>query len=195
MGMAMPVERSKAFWPSAKRLLARLRPERAWIAVVVLVGTVSVGLSVAGPKLLGRATDLIVAGVVGARFPAGTTKAQVLAQLQAAGQTSQLDFLRGTPFTPGEGIDLGALQALLLLVLALYVASSVLGWLQGWVLAGVTQRTVYRLREDVEAKINRLPLAHLDRTPRGELLSRVTNDIDNISQTSSRRSASWSPRC
>ncbi|TXR57373.1 ABC transporter ATP-binding protein [Quadrisphaera setariae] len=183
MGMAMPAEKSKDFWPSARRLLGRLRPERAWIALVVVVGTASVALAVAGPKLLGRATDLVVAGAVGAQFPAGTTRDAVLAQLRAAGQSSQADFLRTVDFTPGQSVDFGALGALLTLVLALYAASSLLGWLQGYVLAGVTQRTVYRLREDVERKINALPLSHLDRTPRGELLSRVTNDIDNISQT------------
>ncbi|MEH3077866.1 MAG: ABC transporter ATP-binding protein [Quadrisphaera sp.] len=181
--MAMPAEKSQDFWPSAQRLLRRLRPERAWITLVVVVGTASVALAVAGPKLLGRATDLVVAGAVGAQFPAGTTRDAVLAQLQAAGQGSQADFLRTVDFTPGQSVDFGALGALLTLVLALYVASSLLGWLQGYVLAGVTQRTVYRLREDVERKINALPLSHLDRTPRGELLSRVTNDIDNISQT------------
>ncbi|MEH3075941.1 MAG: ABC transporter ATP-binding protein [Quadrisphaera sp.] len=181
--MAMPAEKSQDFWPSVQRLLRRLRPERAWIALVVVVGTASVALAVAGPKLLGRATDLVVAGAVGAQFPAGTTRDAVLAQLQAAGQGSQADFLRTVDFTPGQSVDFGALGALLTLVLALYVASSLLGWLQGYVLAGVTQRTVYRLREDVERKINALPLSHLDRTPRGELLSRVTNDIDNISQT------------
>lgn len=183
MGMAMPTEKSVDFWPSARRLLRRLRPERARIALVVAVGTTSVALAVAGPKLLGTATDVVVSGAVGAQFPAGTTKDAVLAQLAADGQSSQLGFLRGVDFTPGQGVDFGRLAALLLLVLGLYVVSSLLGYLQGYVLAGVTQRTVYRLREDVERKINALPLAHLDRTPRGELLSRVTNDIDNVSQT------------
>ncbi|MGQ7297671.1 ABC transporter ATP-binding protein [Quadrisphaera sp. KR29] len=183
MGMAMPTEKSKDFWPSTRRLLGRLRPERAWIALVVVVGAASVALAVAGPKLLGTATDVVVAGAVGARFPAGTTREAVLAQLAATGSASEVDFLRTVDFTPGQGVDFPRLGALLLLVLGLYLASAVLGWLQGYVLAGVTQRTVHRLREDVERKINALPLSHLDRTPRGELLSRVTNDIDNVSQT------------
>nr|WP_255480032.1 ABC transporter ATP-binding protein [Quadrisphaera sp. RL12-1S] len=181
--MAVPAEKSKDFWPAAKRLLGRLRPERAWIALVVVVGATSVALAVAGPKMLGKATDLVVAGAVGAQFPAGATRDAVLARLAGSGQGSQADFLRTVDFTPGQGVDFGALGALLTLVLGLYAGSSLLGWLQGYVLAGVTQRTVYRLREDVERKINALPLSHLDRTPRGELLSRVTNDIDNISQT------------
>lgn len=83
----------------------------------------------------------------------------------------------------GGGIDFDALRAILGGVLLLYVFASVFSWLQGYVLNGVTQRTVYRLREEVEAKINRLPLTYFDRVQRGELLSKVTNDIDNISQS------------
>ena len=84
---------------------------------------------------------------------------------------------------PGQGVDFAAVGDVLLLVLAVYAAASVLGWLQGIVLNGVVQNTVYRMRQDVEDKINRLPLNYFDRSPRGELLSRVTNDIDNVSQT------------
>ena len=85
--------------------------------------------------------------------------------------------------TPGQGVDFAAVGDVLMLVLAVYAAASVLGWLQGLVLNRVVQNTVYRMRQDVEDKINRLPLNYFDRSPRGELLSRVTNDIDNVSQT------------
>ncbi|MDH2443497.1 ABC transporter ATP-binding protein [Amnibacterium sp. CER49] len=182
-GMGMPVEKAMRFGPSAKRLLGRLRPERSSVALVLLLGVSSVVLAVIGPKLLGQATNLIFAGILGKRLPPGPTKAQVIQQLDATGRHSFADLLRPLPLVPGQGIDFGALGALLLLVLALYVASSVLSYLQGFVLNAVTQRTVYRLREDVEAKIHRLPLTYFDRMPRGELLSRVTNDIDNISQS------------
>ncbi|BDZ47494.1 multidrug ABC transporter ATP-binding protein [Naasia aerilata] len=84
---------------------------------------------------------------------------------------------------PGEGIDFGALGTVLLITLALYVVASLFMWLQGYVLNGVVQRTVFRMREEVEAKLNRLPLGYVDRMQRGELLSRVTNDIDNVSQS------------
>jgi ATP-binding cassette, subfamily B, multidrug efflux pump len=85
--------------------------------------------------------------------------------------------------SPSHHIDFTHLHQVLELVIALYVASSVLSWLQAYLLAGVVQRSMYRLREDVEAKLNRLPLKYVDQTPRGDLLSRVTNDIDNISQS------------
>src|SRR5690554_4283100 len=93
------------------------------------------------------------------------------------------DLLSGMELTPGVGIDFMALSQVLFWVLVLYILSSVFGWLQAYVLNFVVQRTVYRLREDIEHKINRLPLGYFDRMQRGELLSRVTNDIDNVSQS------------
>ena len=90
------------------------------------------------------------------------------------------DGLRGVG---GSGVDMGALHRTLLVALGLYVASALLAWLQSRTLAGVVQRTMYRLREEVEAKLNRLPLGYVDGQPRGDLLSRVTNDIDNIAQS------------
>ena len=83
---------------------------------------------------------------------------------------------------PGQGIDFGALGRVLLLALALYVVASLFMWLQGYLLNGAVQRSIYTLRNQVEAKINRLPLSYFDRQTRGELLSRVTNDIDNVAQ-------------
>ncbi len=83
---------------------------------------------------------------------------------------------------PGQGIDFTLLGELLLLALGLYLVSSLFLWLQGYLLNGAVQRSIYTLRNQVEAKINRLPLSYFDRQTRGELLSRVTNDIDNIAQ-------------
>lgn len=182
-GMGMPAEKSMTFIPSAKRLLGRLRPERVGVGFVVLLGVVSVVLAVLGPKVLGMATDIIFSGAISAQLPAGVTKEQVLAQLESSGQQQQADLLRNLDLTPGEGIDFAALQLVLGIVLLLYVFSSLFQYVQGYVLNGITQRTVYRLREEVEAKIHRLPLSYFDRMPRGELLSRVTNDIDNVSQS------------
>jgi ATP-binding cassette, subfamily B, multidrug efflux pump len=180
-GMGMPVEKSLNFGPSARRLFGRLRPERMKVALVVLLGVVSVFFAVIGPKLLGNATNIIVDGVFSKMIPAGTTKAEELAYLRAHGQGSYADLLSGLPLHPGQGIDFSALAMLLGFVLLVYVLSSMFSWGQAYILNGVTQRTVYRMRRDIEAKINRLPLSYFDKVPRGELLSRVTNDIDNIS--------------
>ncbi|WP_375389112.1 ABC transporter ATP-binding protein [uncultured Amnibacterium sp.] len=183
MGMGMPAEKAMRFGPSAKRLLGRLAPERVGVAVVLVLGVISVVLTVLGPRLLGDATNLVFAGALGKDLPAGLTKAQVIASLEQQGEGSRADLLRTLPIVPGQGIDLTALGTLLMVVLGLYVVASLFSFLQGFVLNAITQRTVYRLRADAEAKIHRLPLAYFDRVPRGELLSRVTNDIDNIQQS------------
>ncbi|HEY8588034.1 MAG TPA: ABC transporter ATP-binding protein [Naasia sp.] len=182
-GMGMPAEKAMSFGPSAKRLLGRLSPERLLVSAVIALGVVSVVLAVIGPKLLGDATNIIFEGVISSQLPAGATKEEVIAGLEASGDTERADLLRGMVLTPGAGIDFSALQIVLGVALLLYVASSVFSWLQGYILNGITQRTVYRLREEVEDKLHRLPLSYFDRTPRGELLSRVTNDIDNVSQS------------
>ncbi|MFI6264506.1 ABC transporter ATP-binding protein [Micromonospora sp. NPDC051006] len=181
MGAGMPAERSMDFVPSARRLLGRLRPHRLNLMAIIALAVVSVGFSVAGPKILGHATDLIFTGVIGRQIPAGSTTEQAVAAARATGNDAFADMLARMNPVPGAGIDFGALGRVLSLALALYLAASLLMWWQGWLLNGVVQRTVLTLRADVEAKLNRLPLPYFDRQPRGELLSRVTNDIDNIS--------------
>ncbi|MET8306491.1 ABC transporter ATP-binding protein [Micromonospora sp. NPDC005173] len=177
----MPAEKSMNFGPSARRLLGRLRPHRLHLTAIITLAVVSVGFSVAGPKILGHATDLIFNGVIGRQLEAGTTTEQAVAAARAGGNESFADMLARMDIVPGAGIDFSALSRVLLLALGLYLAASVLSWWQGWLLNGVVQRTVLRLRAEVEEKLNRLPLPYFDRQPRGELLSRVTNDIDNIS--------------
>nr|WP_274637505.1 ABC transporter ATP-binding protein [Microbacterium bovistercoris] len=185
-GMGAPVQKPQNFGRSAKRLLGMLRPDALWIALVVLFGVVSVALSVVGPKLLGQATNVVVAGFVSMQFkdlPAGVTKAQIIQQMDASGQGQLADMLRGMEFTPGAGIDFARLGSLILTVLAIYIISAVFMWLQGRILNIVVQRAMHRIRMLVEDKIHRLPLSYYDRMQRGELLSRVTNDVDNIGQT------------
>ncbi len=182
-GMNIPAEKAMNFIPSAKRLLGELHPERLWLTLVVALAVVSVTFSVIGPRLLGEGTNLIFAGVVSRDLPAGVSKAELLAQLRAAGENQRADMLSAMTLTPGTGIDFTALSTVLLWALALYVLASAFMWMQAYILNGIVQRTVYRLRERIEAKINRLPLRYFDSVQRGELLSRVTNDVDNVSQS------------
>ena len=182
-GMNIPAEKASNFSASARRLLGTLRPERFWLTLVLVFAVASVALSVIGPRLLGEGTNLIFAGVVSKQLPAGASKADVIAGLRASGENSKADMLSAMTLTPGVGIDFTALASVLLWALALYVLASAFGWMQAYVLNGVVQRTVYRLRERIEAKIHRLPLRYFDSIQRGELLSRVTNDVDNISQS------------
>lgn len=176
-------QKALTFGPSLKRLAGHLRPQRAKVTFVLVTAIVSVALAAIGPRVLGRATDIVFAGAIGARLPAGMTREQAIAAAQGAGQNQIADLLTGVDFTPGVGIDFGALGTVLLIVIALYVGSALLSYLQGWLLNDVVQNTIYQLRANVEDKLNRLPLSYFDRQPRGELLSRVTNDIDNVSQS------------
>ncbi len=183
MGGGMVGQKSSDFRPSARRLVARMAPERGRAIAVVLLAVASVALSVTGPKILGKATDLIFAGLFGRQLDATSSKADVVAGLRADGESRLADMLSRMDVVPGQGVDFTAVGNVLMLVLAVYVAASVLSWLQGYILNDVVQSTVRRMRGDVEEKINRLPLSYFDRQPRGELLSRVTNDIANVSQT------------
>ena len=187
MGMGMPVAKSKDFRTSFLRLLRELRPERRWVFLVVVLAIVSVVLAVIGPKLLGEATNIIFEGVVGQQLGAmglaDVPKEQVVEMLQAQGQANVADMLASMDVIPGVGIDFEALVTILAFVAAAYILSALFSWGQAYIMAGVTQRIVYRLRRRMDEKIGRLPLAYFDRQPRGDLLSRVTNDIDNISQT------------
>jgi ATP-binding cassette subfamily B protein len=183
-GMGVPAEKSQDFVPSAKRLLSLLRPERHNLYAVLGLAVASVTLNAIGPKILGRATDLIFAGVIGRRLPATATRAQVIEALRAQGKGTFADMVaRMDHLVPGQGIDFGAVGRVLLLVLAIYAVASLLSWAMGWILTGAVNRTIFALRRDVEDKLNRLPLPYFDAQPRGELLSRVTNDIDNVAQS------------
>jgi ATP-binding cassette, subfamily B, multidrug efflux pump len=144
---------------------------------------VGVVLNVVGPKILGWGTDIIFSGVVGQHLPAGVGKEQVVAGLKASGQNTYASFIEGLDVVPGVGIDFSHLAHVLLLALGLYLVSSIFMLLQGYLLNGAVQRTIYGLRERVEIKIHSLPLSHFDKMARGEMLSRVTNDIDNVGQS------------
>ncbi len=189
-GGGMVGQKAHSFKPSAKRLVRRLGPERHKVYGVLGLAVLSVGLMALGPRILGRATDLIFAGVLGkqlsdsGRVPDGTSQQQVVAGLQQAGQDKQASMVASLKhFVAGQGVDFTAVSHVLLLVLGVYVVASLLAWLQGYLLNDVVQGTIFRMRSEVEDKVNALPLSYFDEQPRGELLSRVTNDIDNISQT------------
>ncbi|MGW4966985.1 ABC transporter ATP-binding protein [Nonomuraea sp. NPDC004186] len=181
--MSGPAEKALDFGGTLRSLLRLLRPERTLLAVVLALGTASVALTVTGPKILGHATDLIFAGIIGAQLPAGATKEQAVAGLRANGQGTFADLVSSMNVVPGQGIDFTALAQVLAWVLAIYVLAALLGIVQFRLTTTVVQRAAFRLRERIEAKLARLPLSYFDGQPRGEILSRATNDTDNIAQT------------
>ncbi|HEY5540100.1 MAG TPA: ABC transporter ATP-binding protein [Coriobacteriia bacterium] len=168
---------------SGMRFVRLLRPHHWAIAVVIALAVVSVTLNVAGPKILGNATTLLFTGVISKQLPAGVSQAQAIAGLRAKGQTQLAEMLSGMKLTPGHGVDLNAIGSLLLLLALVYILSAVFGWLQQYLTVGISQKIVYDLREEVAEKLTRLPLRYFDDHPRGDILSRVTNDIDNIAST------------
>ncbi|WP_353650299.1 ABC transporter ATP-binding protein [Nakamurella sp. A5-74] len=186
-GNAMPTEKSLDFGPSAKRLVGHLAPQRLRLIVILAATVTSVVLSVIGPKILGHATDLIFDGftgrTIGAGVPAGTSLQQVVDDLRASGDDQRADMLASMNVVPGVGVDFSALGHILLIVLALYIGASVVMYAQGFMVATAVNRAMRELRAEAEAKLGKLPLAYFDRQPRGEVLSRVTNDVDNISQS------------
>ncbi|MFF8639904.1 ABC transporter ATP-binding protein [Streptomyces sp. NPDC015345] len=181
--MMGPDSRSMDFKGSGKRLLAQFRPERTTMYGMIAAGILSVALSVLGPKILGRATDLIFAGIIGRDMPADLTKEQVIEGLRDKGDGGMADMLTGVDFTPGEGIDFGAMGEVLLLALGTFLAAGLLLTVATRLSNLAINRTVFRLRGDVQEKLSRLPLSYFDKRQRGEVLSRATNDIDNINQT------------
>jgi ATP-binding cassette subfamily B protein len=182
-GGAVVGEKASDLRGSARRLLGMMRSERMLVVVTLLLGVASVALLILGPKLLGHATDLIFTGVVSGQMSPDTTKEQVIAGLRAQGNDTVADMFQAMPIVPGQGIDFDQLGMILLTVLGLYLVASVLGVVQGRLGAAIVQRLMYRLREQAQAKLAHLPPSYFDSQSRGELLSRVTNDIDNLSQT------------
>ncbi|MFF2009053.1 ABC transporter ATP-binding protein [Streptomyces sp. NPDC058195] len=182
MAGGAPTDRSMDFKGSSKRLLKRFATEKTSLYVMLVTCALSVALSVVGPKILGRATDLIFAGVIGREMPAGATKEQAVTGLRE-GNSKLADMLAGVDFVPGHGIDFAAVGDVLLVALAVYVGAGLLMLVATRLSIRIINEVIFQLREDIQTKLSRLPLSYFDQAKRGEVLSRATNDIDNISQT------------
>jgi ATP-binding cassette subfamily B protein len=153
-GMGMPNQKAKDFKGTLRRLAGYAGPHQAALVVIVVAGAVGTLFSVIGPKMLGQATTKIFEG-----------------------------YLARTTGTSIAGIDFSYVANLLATLLILYVLSAAFLYLQQYLMSGVAQHTVYALRRDVEAKFSRLPLKFFDTRTHGEIMSRVVNDLDNISST------------
>ncbi|ORW17497.1 ABC transporter ATP-binding protein [Mycolicibacter nonchromogenicus] len=174
-----PTTRAANFWPTALRLARRMGPQRRLVAAVISLSLGGIALGVAGPRILGHATDLVFNGIIGRSLPAGITKAQAVEQARAAGRGTYAEMLSRMDLVPGAGVDFAAVARTLALAMGLYLIAALMVWTQARLLNVILQRTMRALRRDVEDKLHRLPLRYFDTQRRGELLSRVTNDVDN----------------
>ena len=178
----MPAKKAQHFWPSAKRLMGLLKPEALGICIVVALVLVSVVLNVVAPRILGQAMDVIFGGVVGKQLPAGASKEELVEGLRQQGQDNFADMVARMELVPGSGIDFDKLTTLIAVVLVMYFVANIFLWLQGYVLNRIVMKVIRKLRDDTERKLNRLPLNYFDTRQRGDVLSRVTNDVDNVQQ-------------
>lgn len=177
-----PQRQAKNFASSAKRMLGLVAPHKFIMALVFTLVAISVALNVYAPRVLGYAMDVIFDGAISSQLPEGVSKEDIVAGLRASGDDTFADMLSGMDVVPGAGVDFTRLGQLILLIIGLYMVASFFMWLQGFLLNRVVMRVVYNLRKEVEAKLNSLPLNYFDRGQRGDILSRTTNDVDNVQQ-------------
>jgi len=149
----MKGERARDFKGTMRQLIQYLGSYKIAIVIVMLFAVASTAFNIAGPKILGQATTKLFEGVLG--------------------------LISGT----GSGIDFGYIGRIILITLALYLGSSLFGFIQGWIMSGISMDITYRFRKDIADKINRMPFRYFDSTSQGEVLSRITNDVDTVSQT------------
>jgi len=196
-----PTEKPKDFKGTMRTLLRYLRPFRVAIAAVLIFAIASTVFAIVSPKILGNATNKIVSGYIdgkvydqiiskvppGVHFPPGTTGGQLLDKLpQGAVQkipATELGTIRSLDLSKRPTIDFGGIGRLVELLAVLYLLSALFSYVQGWIMSGVSQQVTFNLRRDIAQKINRLPLSFFDKRTHGEVLSRVTNDVDTVSQS------------
>ena len=166
-----------------RRMLSLMGPHWLLIATGLLFGIIGVGLNLLGPRMLGHATDLIISGVIGRQLPSSLTQQVVLQHLRETNQGNLALIVAKLNVIPGKGIDFHAVNQTVLITLLIYVANVLCLLLQGRLTVMVVQRVVFGLREQLEEKLARLPLRAFDSMPKGEVLSRMTNGIDNVQRT------------
>ena len=175
-GMAMPVEKAKNFKGTLKRLVGYLAPQKMRFFVVGILAIVSTVFSIFGPKILGKATTKLADGVI-AQY---SYYYKIQIAIQQNQPASTIDALRNAPIPL---FDLGYIGKILLLMIVLYIISFITGYAMSYIMSGVSQKTVYVMRNEVKEKLDRLPLKYFDGRTHGEILSRVTNDMDTIATT------------
>ncbi|MEO5949222.1 MAG: ABC transporter ATP-binding protein [Candidatus Saccharimonas sp.] len=201
MPIGMPSEKPKDFKGTLKKLALHMKPFWVQISLVFFFAIASTIFAIASPKIMGNATNQIVDDYIamkaydsitsklpkGVKLPAGTTGAMLIDKMPAHERdkipSNQLDSIMSLDLSTRPTFHFEAIANIAILLLVLYVLSAVLSYIQGWIMTNVTQKITYNLRHDISQKINRLPLSYFDKRTYGEVLSRITNDVDTISQT------------
>lgn len=194
-------EKPKNFKGTIKRLISYLKPYYFQLILIFLLAIGSTIFTIMGPKILANATDKLAEGIIGIKLydqvqanlppettlPAGTKGSVVLEKLDSSVKdkipATYLDYINNLDLSQKPGIDFNSIGQILLFSLGLYILSAIFYYLQGFIMVGITQKTIFKLREDFSQKIDRLPMKFFDQNTHGEILSRVTNDIDTISNT------------
>lgn len=169
--------------PKMSRVFGELHGYAVPLVVILVLNALSVAANVSAPHLLGKATNVIFAGVLGRHLPEGTSISTLVAHLRAKGNHRLADMLQASHAVPGKGIDFAMLGHYVLLVLGLYAASALFMYIAGRIVRRVVQSLGYRLRKDCARKIDSLTLSYVDSHERGDILSRVSNDVDNLTQS------------
>ncbi len=194
-------EKAKNFKSTMKQFIGYLKPYWASVIVVLVFAIAGTSFSIVGPKVLGQMTNQIVNDYVSikaydqitATLPAGTviqpgtTGAMFIqnmpAEVQQAMPNGALDAIRNMDLSQRPSLNTHRLTDIGLVLVGLYLLSTLFTYIQGWVMSGVSQKVTYEFRRELAAKINRMPLRYFDSKTHGEVLSRVTNDIDTVSQS------------
>ena len=164
-----------------KWLLARLGHERQKLVLVGLVAFTNVVTLIAAPLILAGIINQIFSGSIGMALPGGQTTDEAVARLRSEGRNEYADVVRGADAVPGVGIDFDTVWKLLAALVVVYAIGSLGNWVQASMVNSITQRAMNRMRADIEQHIHRLPVAYFDTAARGQMLTKVTADIDNVS--------------
>ena len=196
-----PTEKAKDFKGTMTKLAQYLKPYWWQMSLVLVFVIASTVFSIASPKIMGHATNQIVDDYVsmraydaiisklpaGVELPKGTTGADIISRMSTSElskiPSSQLDSIKSLDLSARPTFHFDAVRDIIVLLLGLYLFSALFSYIQGWIMTNVTQKVTYSLRRNISHKINRLPLSYFDKRTYGEVLSRVTNDVDTISQT------------
>lgn len=177
-----PNEKSTHFWKTVRRVIGEFGAHRGQMVITVITLFIGTVLTIAAPYVFGLATDAVFAGYLSSKTSPGQSTAEAAAELQAGGQSDLAAVLDTMDVVPGAGMDFGLIGRLVMLGVAVYALSSLFTYIGGRVSIGVVNTVMSGMRTRVEAKLHRVPLSYSDRQRRGDVLSRLNNDLDNLTQ-------------